>query len=151
MCLILKPFQNKKKRKYKSKERLWGKNSWKFSGWWLKKDTSKEKIERYKTNWQIQWKVLMGMNQMILRNVSPPLDARRLGFVLEAEILRWTPRCVGLCTEVFAAALPSLAMLRNERDEPDLEPSDSGCRLNCHVNSCPFVSPKGYQFFHKKL
>lgn len=66
-----------------------------------------------------------------LRRVSAPDDALLLGFVLDAEILLWTPRCVGLCTEVFAEiAVPSLPdILRNESEEPDLEPSLSGYNL----------------------
>lgn len=62
-----------------------------------------------------------------LRKVSPPLDARRLGFVLDADILRWTPRCVGLCTCELPAVAPSLpAILRSDSDDPDRDPSDSG-------------------------
>lgn len=67
-----------------------------------------------------------------LRKVSAPLDARRLGFVLDAEMLLCTPRCVGLCTDEVpppplpvAVSLP--AIFRRESDEPDREPSDSGC------------------------
>lgn len=61
------------------------------------------------------------------RNVSAPLDARRLGLVLDAEILLCTPRCVGLCTAELPAVLASLpAILRRDRDDPDREPSDSG-------------------------
>lgn len=57
----------------------------------------------------------------------PPLDARRLGFVLVAEMLRWTPRCVGLCTvELAAVALSGPVKLRNDKEEPEREPSDSG-------------------------
>lgn len=64
------------------------------------------------------------------RKVSPPLDARRLGFVLDADILRWTPRCVGLCTWEFPAVAPSLpAILRSDSDDPDRDPSDSGSVL----------------------
>lgn len=63
-----------------------------------------------------------------LRSVSPPLEARRLGFVLDADILRCTPRCVGLCTWGLPGGTTSLpAMLRNDRDDPDREPSDSDC------------------------
>jgi hypothetical protein len=67
-----------------------------------------------------------------LRNVSPPLEARLLGFVLDAEILRCTPRCVGLCIDEVPPPLPTAfvsftAILRSDRDDPDLEPSDSGC------------------------
>lgn len=65
---------------------------------------------------------------MYLRKVSPPLEARLLGFVLDADILRCTPRWVGLCTWELPAAAPSLpAILRSDRDDPDREPSDSGC------------------------
>lgn len=47
--------------------------------------------------------------------------------MLDAEILRCTPRCVGLCTDALPAAFASFpAMLRNDNDEPDREPSDSG-------------------------
>lgn len=64
---------------------------------------------------------------LYLRSVSPPLDARRLGFVLDAEILRCTPRCVGLCTAVLPTVVASFpAILRRDNDEPDREPSDSG-------------------------
>lgn len=64
------------------------------------------------------------------RKVSPPLDARRLGFVLDADILRWTPRCVGLCTCELPAVAPSLpAILRSDSDDPDRDPSDSGSVL----------------------
>lgn len=67
------------------------------------------------------------------RNVSAPLEARRdfkPDFVLDAEMLRWTPRWVGLCTDEpppsfpVAASLP--AIFRSDNDEPDREPSDSG-------------------------
>lgn len=68
-----------------------------------------------------------------LRIVSAPLDARRLGFELRNESMY-----PGLCTDEFplpavplfvpaAASLP--AMLRREREEPDRDPSDSGCRV----------------------
>lgn len=61
------------------------------------------------------------------RNVSAPLDARRLGLVLDAEILLCTPRCVGLCTAELPAVLASFpAILRRDSDDPDREPSDSG-------------------------
>lgn len=64
------------------------------------------------------------------RKVSPPLEARLLGFVLDADILRCTPRCVGLCTWELPAAAPSLpAILRSDRDDPDRDPSDSGSVL----------------------
>lgn len=67
---------------------------------------------------------------MYLRKVSPPLEARLLGFVLDADILRCTPRCVGLCTWELPAAAPSLpAILRSDRDDPDRDPSDSGYGL----------------------
>lgn len=65
--------------------------------------------------------------ELYSRNVSAPLDARRLGLVLDAEILLCTPRCVGLCTAELPAVLASLpAILRRDRDDPDREPSDSG-------------------------
>lgn len=35
-------------------------------------------------------------NKDNVRKVSAPEDALLLGFVLEAEMLLWTPRCVGL-------------------------------------------------------
>lgn len=65
------------------------------------------------------------------RNVSAPLDARRLGLVLDAEMLRCTPRCVGLCTDdvpppPLPVAVSFPAIFRSESDEPDREPSDSG-------------------------
>lgn len=77
--------------------------------------------------------MILFANEIYSRNVSAPLDARRLGFVLDAEILLCTPRCVGLWTDELpppplpppaAASLP--AMLRSEREEPDRDPSDSG-------------------------
>lgn len=66
------------------------------------------------------------------RNVSAPLDARRLGLVLDAEMLRCTPRCVGLCTDdvpppLLPVAVSFPAIFRSESEEPDREPSDSGC------------------------
>lgn len=74
--------------------------------------------------------VLLRCRWMYLRKVSPPLEARLLGFVLDADILRCTPRCVGLCTWELPAAAPSLpAILRSDRDDPDREPSDSGYGL----------------------
>lgn len=69
-------------------------------------------------------------NKDNLRNVSAPLEALRFGFVLDAEMLRWTLRCVGLCTAEFPVTGKSLpAMLRRDRDDPDRDPSDSGCWL----------------------
>jgi hypothetical protein len=62
-----------------------------------------------------------------LRNVSPPLEERRLGLVLDVDMLRCTPRCCGLCTDELVALPASVpAKLRNEREDPDREPSDSG-------------------------
>lgn len=61
------------------------------------------------------------------RSVSPPLDARLLGFVLEAEMLRCTPRWVGLCTAELGTAFVSFpAIFRKDNEDPDREPSDSG-------------------------
>lgn len=79
------------------------------------------------------------------RSPSPPLEARReAGFADEAEMERCTPRCEGLAApaappvpaEVGAPGAPvwgAPAMLRNESDEPDLEPSDSGYKTN-HIS-----------------
>lgn len=62
-----------------------------------------------------------------LRNVSAPDEARRLGFVFEAEMLRCTPRCVGLWADAFVVAPASLPpILRKDSDEPEREPSLSG-------------------------
>lgn len=66
---------------------------------------------------------------MYLRKVSAPLDARLLGFVLDAEILRCTPLCVGLCADDEPPAPDDgsfPAIFRSESDDPDRDPSDSG-------------------------
>lgn len=66
----------------------------------------------------------------LLRNVSPPLDARRLGFVLEAEMLLCTPRWVGLWTVELPTTLASFpAIFLNDNEDPDRDPSDSGYKL----------------------
>lgn len=71
-----------------------------------------------------------------LRSVSPPDEARLLGFGLLAEMLRCTLLCEGLWTAPAATWPPAPAeptcggMLRSDSELPDLEPSLSGCNTS---------------------